>query len=74
MLVNAQTLINMARKRLCSKAHKETMDTMMAIKDEIAWVDPDLAKFLVPECEYRGNFCHEPRSCGRCPKKKKGEP
>ena len=71
MLVNAQTLINMARKRLCSKAHKETRDTMLAIKDAMKWVDSDLVMFLVLECEYRGNFCHEPKSCGRCPKTKK---
>ena len=63
MLVNAQALINMARKRLCYKAHKESRETMLAIKDEIAKVDPDLATFLVPECEYRKG-CHEPRTCG----------
>lgn len=63
MLVNAQALINMARKRLCFKAHKETRDAMQAIRDEMAEVDPDLSMFLVPECEYRQG-CHEPKTCG----------
>lgn len=63
MLVNAQALINMARKRLCFKAHKETRETMLAIKDAMAAVDPDLVMFLVPECEYRRG-CHEPKPCG----------
>lgn len=63
MLVNAQALINMARKRLCYKASPETLATMKAIKDEIAKVDPDLAKFMVAECLYRRG-CHELKSCG----------
>jgi hypothetical protein len=63
MLVNAQALINMARKRLCCKAHKETRETMGEIKEAVRQVDPDLAEFMVPECKYRRG-CHEPKSCG----------
>jgi len=69
MLINAQALINMARKRLCSKASKETRAVMTMIKEKVQEVDPVLAKYLVPECIYRGGVCHEPKSCGVCPKK-----
>lgn len=68
MLVNAQALINMSRKRLCGKAHKLARDVMQQVKDCVAEADPDLAIFMVPECEYRGGVCHERTSCGRCPK------
>lgn len=57
MLINAQALINMSRKRLCGKAHEETRNIMREIKKTIEEVDPDLAKCMVPECEYRGRCC-----------------
>jgi len=63
MLCNAQALINMARKRLCSKAHKETINAMIYIREAVREVDPDLAIFMVRECEYRQG-CNELRSCG----------
>ena len=65
MLINAQALINMARKRLCHKAHPETRILMEHIKDSMAHVDPELAKHMVPECVYRGGVCHELRPCGK---------
>ena len=65
MLINAQALINMARKRLCHKAHPETRLLMEHIKDSMAHVDPELAKYMVPECVYRGDVCHELRPCGK---------
>jgi thymidylate synthase ThyX len=63
MLVNAQALINMARMRLCTKAHEETQFAMMEIKRKIETVDKDLSKFMVANCEYRGR-CTEINSCG----------
>ena len=63
MLVNAQALINLARKRLCFQAHRETVKVMQAIKTEVAKVDQDLANRLVPDCLYR-NGCNELKSCG----------
>lgn len=68
MLINAQALINIARKRLCSTASIETRQLMEIIKDKITEVDKDLAACLIPECEYRGGFCWEFKCCGRCPK------
>jgi hypothetical protein len=63
MLVNAQTLVNMAKKRLCLKAHPDAIKVMRRIKSVMSDVDPDLALCLVPECEYRRG-CHEPKTCG----------
>jgi hypothetical protein len=63
MCVNAQALINMSRKRLCKTSHAETVKVMIAIKNAVREVDPDLAKAMVPDCVYRGK-CHELKSCG----------
>ncbi len=68
MLLNAATLIQMARKRLCTGSHAQTRDVMRALCARIAETDPVLAKYLVPECDYRGGFCHEQKSCGRRPR------
>ena len=62
---NAQALINMARKRLCNKASKETQAVMERIRHKVDIVDPALSLFMVPECEYRNGYCPELRPCGR---------
>ncbi len=63
MLIDAQSLINMARKRLCKKSHKETVKIFSLLRDKISEVDIDLAKYMIPECEYRSG-CHELKTCG----------
>lgn len=59
---NAQALINMSRKRLCSQASPETREVMEAIKEEVSKRDKFLAEVMVKECVYRG-FCPEMWSC-----------
>lgn len=63
MLINAQALIYMARKRLCSKAHVETQKVMHSIWNAIQDVDPELAKAMIVDCVYR-NGCYEFGGCG----------
>lgn len=64
MTANAQALINISRKRLCSCASKETREAWNQVKEAIAEVDPIMASKMVPECIYRG-FCPEfMNSCG----------
>ena len=63
-IINAEALINMAHKRLCSKASPETRKLMAMIKHEIEVADPALAKHLVLMCVYCGVICFEPKSCG----------
>lgn len=65
-IINAEALINMAHKRLCSKASKETRRIFAGIKDEIERCDPDLAQHLVPQCVYRNGICPEPKGCNYC--------
>lgn len=60
---NAQTLINISRKRLCNCASPETRLAWTHVKDKIKEVEPELASCMVKECIYRG-FCPEMYSCG----------
>lgn len=70
MTANAQALINISRKRLCTCASKETREAWKQVKEEIAKKDPVLASKMVPECLYRG-FCPEwMSSCGYSKTKK----
>lgn len=61
-VVNAQTLINVSRKRLCTCASKETREAWQAVKDEVAKIDPVMASKMVRNCVYRG-FCPELTCC-----------
>lgn len=66
MSMNAQAVINISRKRLCSCASRETREAWKAMLEEVRKVDPVLVDKCVPECIYRG-FCPEfDRSCGYC--------
>lgn len=60
---NAQALINISRKRLCTCASKETREAWQMVKDEVAKIEPELASCMVRECIYRG-FCPEMNGCG----------
>lgn len=60
---NAQALINISRRRLCSCASPETRQAWQLVKDDIAKVEPELARCMVKDCVYRGH-CYEMFSCG----------
>lgn len=64
VLVNAEALITMARKRMCYQAHPETRGAMLKIREAVRTVDPDLARYMVPNCVYRGGYCPELKPCG----------
>lgn len=61
--VNAQTLINISRKRLCACASPETRYAWKLVKEAINEFDPIMAAFMVPNCIYRGR-CPEIETCG----------
>ena len=63
MVLNAQALINISRKRLCHQASVETRNVWMEVVDQISKYEPELASVCRPECIYRG-FCPEMKSCG----------
>lgn len=58
MTTNAQSLINISRKRCCMCASKETREAWALVLDELEKVDPILRSKCVRECVYRG-FCPE---------------
>lgn len=60
---NAQSLINMAKVRLCYQASKETRELFEDLKITISKSEPELANVLVPSCIYRGG-CSEFEECG----------
>ncbi len=63
MFLNAEALITLAKKRLCYKAHEQTVVVMNEIKREVKRVDEDLARHMVKSCLYR-NGCNELKPCG----------
>lgn len=63
MLINAQSLINISRKRMCKNAHETVRDIIHRIQHVISTIDPDLAMAMVPDCIYRGK-CYELKCCG----------
>lgn len=64
MWLNAQELINIMKVRLCTNASKGTREVIKLIKEEMKKIDPDLEKYLVPTCIYRGGICPELKCCG----------
>ena len=64
-IANAESILHIARRRLCYQASEETRDTVSSIKEAIRKVDPDLAHYMVPNCVYRGGICPEPKPCGK---------
>lgn len=68
MDINANSLINMAKARLCKKAAKETRLVLKAIKFALInngdKYDKTLAKHLCAPCEIY-NQCFEPKPCGK---------
>lgn len=60
---DAQSLINISRKRLCNCASAETRSAWNLLRNKIMEVEPELASCMVKECVYRG-FCPEVNSCG----------
>lgn len=62
-VVNAQTLINISRKRLCGCASKETREVWTMVREAIRTEHPEIAEAMVPNCIYRG-FCPENTCCG----------
>lgn len=60
---NAQSIINISRKRLCQQASTETRVEWVKVVKSLKDVDPILASVCVPECIYRG-FCPEMKPCG----------
>ena len=64
LLVNAQSLIDISKRRICGQAHPETQKTWNLTLNKLKEVDFELFKHCVPMCVYKG-FCPENYPCGR---------
>jgi hypothetical protein len=60
---NAQSLIDITRKRLCYQSSKETREYMEDFKIILNVYEPELSDVLVPNCIYRCG-CPEFEECG----------
>ena len=54
LYLNAQTFVNISRKRLCSCASKETRQVWQLVKETMKEVDPAVYHCMVRQCVYRG--------------------
>lgn len=66
IMCNAKTLIDISRKRLCSKADSEMRDLWNKVRDIMKSVDKELYRYMVPQCVYRGGICPEVFGTGCC--------
>ena len=67
--LNVEAIIHYCNTRLCSRAEDKHRELAKLIKEEIIKVLPDLADYLVPQCQYL-LWCPEQKSCGAYPTKK----
>ena len=61
--MNAEELITIAHKRLCTKAAPETRKVVKQICDLVIETNPEFEGLLVPLCQYRNGVCDEPGTC-----------
>lgn len=63
VLLNAQAIINISKKRLCVTAHKETREAWLLFLNSLKETEPELYSVCVPTCISKGH-CYEYESCG----------
>lgn len=61
--VNAEELMTIANKRLCTLAATETTNLVRMMCGIAASATPEISDFLVPMCGYHGGVCHEMFPC-----------
>lgn len=66
--MNAESLMDIANKRLCKQASKETRAVVKEICKLVSEKCPEFTPFLVPQCVYNGGVCREMKPCGKYPK------
>lgn len=64
MYMNAQELMFMSRRRLCTQADPFTRKVMNEICKQVEDVSPEFIRTLEPMCSYRGGRCTEFNCCG----------
>lgn len=62
MIINAQELMFISRRRLCGKADPAIRAIWSRVVELVKGIDPVLASYCVPMCKYRGH-CPEAEPC-----------
>lgn len=65
MKLTARAIKEISHYRMCSKAEKQTRDFMYAFQHELCNIEPELAKEMMPMCQFRNGLCTEFNCCGR---------
>lgn len=63
VVMNAHSIINVSRVRLCRKSSPETRSAWEMMLDKLEQIEPILSSMCVPNCVYR-DACPEPKCCG----------
>lgn len=66
MVLNAQAIIAISKKRLCYLASQETRNVWLDVREAMFEVDADVAWAMRSECVWCGDRCPEMRGCGMC--------
>ena len=61
--LNAKSIIDISRVRLCNKASIDTRLVWKAVIEELRKIEPELTQICVPQCVEKG-FCQEYQTCG----------
>lgn len=61
--MNAESLCEVANKRLCYKASAETREVVTEMCRKVCEVCPEFAEELVPMCVRNGGVCYEMKPC-----------
>ena len=68
MVLNAQSFLDISRKRLCRQAAAGAREAWRRTLDALRDIgETELYDHCVPECVHQGGFCPEMRCCGLCP-------
>lgn len=62
--MNAEELITIMHKRLCTQASPETRHVAEMMREAVLKKCPEFSDVLVPNCVYRNGLCTEFNSCG----------
>ena len=78
MKLTARAIKEISHYRMCGKAEAPTRKFMQLFKEQLCAVEPELAKQMMPMCQFRNGLCTEFNCCGfyktlNVDKKEKGE-
>lgn len=66
MKLTARAIKEISHYRMCGKAEAPTRKFMQLFKEQLCAVEPELAKEMMPMCQFRNGLCTEFNCCGFC--------